>query len=412
MGEVILSVDDSGMPIALKTILEAYQDNEKFREMFIREAEITFCLDHPNIVRAYRFERLGNRLVMALEFLDGVALKDTLRKLYDRKLMMPVSIALAILEKVLLGLDYAHKKRDEFDRPLGIIHRDLNPSNVFVTYTGEVKILDFGISKATQKDVHQLSPKHELKGKISYLSPEQIRGESIDHRADLFAAGVVLWEMLAARPLFLRPSDSEAMQAISQGEYLELSSLRSDVAPQVEAVIRRALHLDQKKRYSSGKEMLDDLKRATRGHYMPGVGEEEISAFVRSLFGRVENANDPFFKSAYAWLLTQTPGQESRGLQMLEELALMHPSMPYVQMNHARALVMVGDRQEGLRKMRRLARVDSLEESIQEFLEWLGIRRSPMIVSLRRSHPINHTLGWIRHRILGPTPYQREFLAA
>lgn len=412
MGEVILSVDDSGMPIALKTILDTYQYNERFREMFIREAEITFCLDHPNIVKAYRFEKLGNRLVMAMEYLDGISLRDVLKRLYERKLHMPVPIALAIMEKALAGLDYAHKKKDDFGNSLGIIHRDLNPSNVFVTLDGEVKILDFGISKATQKDVHQLSPKAEIKGKISYLSPEQIRGGALDCRTDVFTAAVVLWEMLAARPLFLRPTDAEAMEAIANSERLPIRTLRPDVPEAMAQVLEAALNCDPKKRISSAAEFAARLRESVKGVCLPGIGEEEVSAFARSLFGKIENREDPLFRSAYAWLMTLTPGHEKLGLSQLRDLAESHPSMPYVQMNFARALVMIGDRQEGLRRMRKLARVDSLEAEIQSILEWLGVRRRPVLQRLNRRHPINHTLGWIRHRVMGPTRYQQEFLAA
>ncbi len=412
MGEVILSTDDRGLPIALKTILESYQQSEKFRDMFIREAEITFCLDHPNIVRAYRFEKLGNRLVMALEWLDGVNLREVLKKLYERKLQMPVPVAIAIMQRVLAGLHYSHTKLDDFGNPLGIIHRDLNPSNVFVTYTGEVKILDFGISKATMKEVHQLSPRQELKGKISYLAPEQIKGKHVDHRCDLFTAGVVLWEMLAARPLYVRPTDQDAMAAILNGEYLSLQGLRADVAPALESVIRMALETDPRKRPKDAQKFSEMLNQVARSAMIPGVGEEEISAFVRSLFAKVENREDLFFKSAYSWLLTLTPGQEEKGLESLKALAVQNPTIPYVQLNYARALLTKGDRQEGLRLMRKLARVDSLEQDVQNILEWLGVRRKPVFTALKRSHPANRTVGWIRHKILGPTTYQQEFLAA
>jgi serine/threonine-protein kinase len=412
MGEVIRSVDDGGMPIALKTILDCYQDNERFRNMFVREAEITFTLDHPNIVKAYRFSKIGNRLVLAMEYLDGVTVREILRRLHDRKLQMPVPIALAIMERVLLGLEYAHTKKDENAKDLGIIHRDLNPSNVFVTFKGEVKILDFGISKATMKEVHQLSPKSELKGKISYLSPEQIKGRAVDARTDIFTAGVALWEMLAARPLYLRATDGEAMAAICDGEYQSLRDIRSDVPFALEAVIREALTLDSKKRISSAQEFSVKLIESVRGFYLPGVSEEEISAFSKSLFGKVENPEDPLFASAFAWLITMTPGHQRTGLEQLENLAARNPSVPYVQMNYARAQLLCGDRNKGLRLMRRLARVDSLEQDVQKVLEWLGVRRRPMIESLSRGHPLNRSLGWVRHKILGPTPYQKQFLAA
>lgn len=412
MGEIVRSVDDAGRPIALKTILDTYQSDEKFRDLFIREAEITFQLDHPNIVKAYRFDELGRRLVLALEYLDGVNLKDVLRAVYDRKLRIPLSVVASIMQFVLRGLQYAHQKKDKAGRPLGIIHRDLNPSNIFLTFDGEVKILDFGISKATQIEIHQLTPKNELRGKVCYLSPEQIRAKEVDHRCDIFSLGIVLWETLAGKPLFLRDTDAEVMEAIVQGSYEPITTYREDLPPQVDQLIRRALHPDPKRRFQDCRRFEQELTRLACQALTPPGGEEEIGVFVRSLFNRVENKDDPHFLSGYAWLMTQMPGHEERGLELAGKVAESNPSRPFVQLNYARALLLKGDRTEGLRLLRRLARVDSIESHIQEILLHLGVRRRPIIPVLKRSHPLNHSLGWLRHKILGPTPYQDQFLAA
>jgi len=412
MGEIVRSVDDAGRPIVLKTILDSFQNDERFQDLFIREAEITFQLRHPNIVRAYRFERVGNRLVLALEFLDGINLKDLLRKIYDQKLHLPLMVAWAIAQRVLKGLDYAHKKKGSEGDHLGIIHRDMNPSNIFLTYAGEVKVLDFGISKATKLEVHQLTPKNELRGKICYLAPEQIQSKPLDHRADIFSFGIVLWEMLAGRPLFVRPSDGEVMEAIVQNNYESLKTFRPDVPEELEAVIKRALSKNAKDRYKDCREFEAALESAFYEAIMPGASEEEISVFVRSLFGQTQAQQDPQFLSGYALLMAQAPGQESRGLKLAADLAGEYPTRPFIQLNYARALLLRGDRSLGLRMMRKLARVDSLESSIQDILEWVGVRRRPPLAILSRSHPLNYVLGKIRHRVMGPTAYQEQFLSA
>lgn len=412
MGEIVRSVDDSGRPIALKTILDTYREDERFQELFIREAEITFQLKHPNIVRAYRFDKVGNRLVLALEYLDGVNLKDVLRKIYDKSLQMPLMIALGVAERVMEGLHYAHNKKDEFGRPLGIIHRDMNPSNIFVTFSGEVKILDFGISKATQLEVHNLTPKNEIRGKVCYLAPEQIRSKAFDHRADVFSLGIVLWECLAGRPLFVRSTDSEVMESIVDGEYKSIRKFRPDVPEEVDQVLRKALAVNPQDRFKDCLEFKAALRAAGKKQTMPGVGEFEISVFVRSLLGKNANKDDPQFMSGFAFLMTQSHGNEKRGLEISETLARRYPTRPDIQLNHARALLLKGDRVEGLRLMRRLARVDSLEGQVQQILEWVGVRRPPVIPNLSRSNPLNFALGVIRHKILGPTPYQQQFLAA
>lgn len=412
MGEIVKSVDDSGRLIALKTILQEHQFNETFRDLFFREAEISVQLDHPHIVKAYRFDQVGKQLVLALEYLDGVNLKDILREVYARRLIVPASIAIAIMRRVLLGLDYAHKKRDRKNKLLGIVHRDLNPANIFLTYAGDVKILDFGISKAVNRDIHQLTPHGELRGKMCYISPEQIHGKHVDYRSDIFAAGIVFWELLAGQPLFLRDTDTQVMEAIVRGEYRSLREIRNDLPSELEEILMTALAVNPKSRFKDCAEFVRDLDERLKPHLMPGISEEEISIFVRALLNIKTSETDPQFLSGYAWLMTQMAGREAMGLELVKRLAQENPQRPYVQLNYARAQLTVGDRLEGLRIMRRLARADSLESEAQEMLEWLGVRRRPVLRFLSRGNPANFVLGKIRHKILGPTPYQNEFIAA
>ncbi len=412
MGEILRSTDDAGRVIALKSILEDFSTDQKFRDLFIREAEITFQLDHPNIVKAYRFDEWGKRLVLAMEYLDGVNLKDVLRRLFENKLRMPLSVACSILNFTLKGLQYAHEKRDRMGRRLGIIHRDLNPSNIFLTYTGEVKILDFGISKATQIDFHQLTPKNELRGKVSYLAPEQIRDLNLDHRVDVFSLGIVVWEILAGRPLFLKDTDAEVMELILSGRYPSIRKFRADIPESVELVIKKALQLDPMKRHASANDFREALTSACARSFMPGTESSEIAVFVRSLFQEGPMPDSSDFQSTYSWLMTQVPGFEDRGLMASQELAKKFPTRPLIQLNYAKALLLRGDRAEGMKRLRRLARVDSIDTQVQRILEDMGVRRKPVISFLKRSHPFNHGLGWIRHRFLGKTPYQDQFLAA
>ncbi len=412
MGQIIKTVDDSGRPIVLKTILEEHQADQRFRELFLREAEITCQLDHPHIVKAYKFESVGNQLVMALEFLDGVNVKEILKVLYGRKLVMPAIIASAIMTRVLRGLDYAHKKRDWKGLPLGIVHRDLNPSNIFVTYAGEVKILDFGISKAIHKDIHNMTPQGELRGKMCYIAPEQIRGDDADYRADIFTSAIVLWELLAGRPLYLRESDAEVLDAIRAGEYTPLTDIRSDLPAELDAVIRKALSVKPQNRYRNCEEFAVAVESAIERSYMPGTAEEEISVFARALFNKKAPESEPEFLAGYAWLMTQMQGRKDEGLELVTRLATENPQRPYVLLNYARAHLAVGDRAVGLRVMRKLARADAMESEAQRILEWLGVRRKPVFTFLKRSHPANFMVGKIRHHLMGPTKYQQEFLAA
>jgi len=412
MGEVVRSVDDAGNPIALKTILDAYREDKRFQDLFIREAEITFQLNHPNIVKAFRFEKLGNRLVLALEYLDGVTLKDVLRKAYDENFKIPLSLVYAILTRVLEGLQYAHSKTDHDGLPLHIVHRDLNPSNIFLTYAGEVKILDFGISKANSLELHQLTPKNELRGKVCYLAPEQLSKQETSHLSDIFSLGIVMWESITGRPLYVRETDAEVMEAITDGKYEKISQYRKSVPEEVEAIVKKALSFNPKNRYQNCREFKNELDRVFAKVCLPGVSEEDLSIFVRALFRASEYKNDQQFLSGYAWLLSQMDGHEKKALGLATEIASKNPTRPMIQLNYARTLLLRGDRIEALRLLRRLARVDSLEEDVQNILVWLGVRRKPVISFLPRANPVNYVLGRFRHRILGPTPYQEQFLAA
>ncbi|MDB5036575.1 MAG: hypothetical protein JWQ35_103 [Bacteriovoracaceae bacterium] len=412
MGEIFKSVDDSGRTIALKKILKEHQSNEKFRDLFVREAEITFALDHPNIVKAFGFDRVGEQLVLALEYLEGVNLKEILRKIYEQQLTIPLVVVVEIMRNVLRGLDYAHKRKDRLGHPLGIIHRDLNPSNIFLTYAGEVKILDFGISKATEIELHKLTPKGELRGKVCYLAPEQIEGETLDRRADVFACGIVMWEMITGQPLFLKDSDTAVLDSIRNGEYAPASTFRKDLPPGFDLLLKKALSIKPSDRFFDCLRFEKELAKVSKQFLMPGVGAEDISAFVRALFQREGNQSDPQFLSSYAWLLTQIRGREEAGLQIAQKVAIDYATSPLVNLNFAKTLLSSGRKTEGLRLLRKLSRVDSIEEIAQEILEWLGVRRPPVIRFLRRSNPVNHVLGRARHKILGPTPFQSEFLAA
>ncbi len=412
MGEVVRSLDDRGRPVALKTILQEHEENRVFRDLFIREAEITFQLNHPNIVRAYQFEEIGNKLVLVLEYLDGVNLREILKLLHSRQTRMPLPLALFVIQGVLKGLGYAHKKRDKRGKPLGIVHRDLNPSNIFVTYSGEVKILDFGISKAVHDEVHQLTPNGELRGKMCYLSPEQLRGDTLDHRSDIFATGIVLWEMLSGEPLYLRDLDQDAMAAICRGEHRALRTIRNDVPAAIETVIRKMLNPQRDHRFQDAEAVLKALDEASKTVFMSGIDGIELSFYLKSLFRKDLNVQDPDFLAGCAWIQALTPGLEQKGLDALRGLHDRFQDRPSIHLYRAKAELVVGDRAVGLRLMRQLARTDSMEQKAQLILEWLGVRRKPVVRFLKRSNPINNVLGRVRHRVLGPTPYQAEFISA
>lgn len=410
MGEIFRSVDRAGRVFALKKILKSYQENKHFRDLFVREAEITFSLDHPHIVKAHGFDEVGKQLVLVLEYLEGINLREFLSCLNQDKRKLPVPLALKLAISILDGLDYAHKKRDRLGRNLGIVHRDLNPANIFLTYQGIPKILDFGISKATEKGVHNLTPKGEIRGKLSYLAPEQILHDKVDHRVDVFAAGIVLWELITAVPLFQKTDSESPFEVVLNSQYQSVNSFRNDVRGELDFILQRALSINPEHRFQSAQEFRDALQAYLKTYYFVPPTFRDLSIYIRKIMKPdLFDSNNPEDLSSLALLMVQTPGREARGLDLLQSLQKKFPSRVHVKFSHARALLYLGSKLEGLRLLRSLARSDTFYAEVQETLEWLGVRRPPVVHFLRRSNPINHVLGRIRHRIMGPTPFQSQF---
>ena len=189
----------------VKQILPELSGNEKFADMLTVEAKLAARLNHANVVQVFDLGRHDSVLYIAMEYVEGFDLNDLLRRCARSRIPLPVDFALLIVMEALRGLGYAHRLTDDDRKPIGIVHRDVSPSNVLISFEGEVKLCDFGIARAN--DMTDLLSEDVIKGKAGYMSPEQARGEPLDARADLFAAGIVLWELLAGRKLYKAPRD-------------------------------------------------------------------------------------------------------------------------------------------------------------------------------------------------------------
>src|SRR5258708_6414755 len=186
----------------VKQILPELASHPTFSDMLVHEAKLAARLSHANVVQVFDLGREDGRLYIAMEYIEGFDLNDLLHRCSRAKVKLPFELAVHVVREALKGLDYAHRRTDDDSRPLGIVHRDVSPSNLLVSFEGEVKVCDFGIARAN--DVIAIgSAAHELdealKGKAGYMSPEHARGQEIDARADVFAAGIVLWELAAGR---------------------------------------------------------------------------------------------------------------------------------------------------------------------------------------------------------------------
>ena len=242
----------------VKQILPAFADDPRFAEMLIHEAKLAARLSHRRIVQVFELGKENEHLYIAMEYVEGFDLNSLLRQCTVQKIPLPAPHALGIVADVLEGLDYAHRRDDESGKPLCIVHRDVSPSNVLISYEGEVKLCDFGIAAAN--DLVKEEANEALKGKAGYMSPEHARGEAIDARADVFAAGIILWELLAGRRLYRTKSE---VPLVEQARAAEIPPLPDKGVPNhaaLETIVRRALAKDRDERYPSAGAMLRDLE--------------------------------------------------------------------------------------------------------------------------------------------------------
>jgi serine/threonine-protein kinase len=239
---------------------------------FLEEARISAKLNHPNVVQTIEVGSDGDRHYIAMEFLDGQALNRMLSRAERVGVPVPIHFHLRILSDMLQGLDYVHELADFDGRPLGLVHRDVSPHNLFVTYDGQVKVLDFGIAKVLDSS-HQTNT-GVLKGKIAYMSPEQAGGMPVDRRTDVFAAGVMLWEAVAgARMWGSVPNDLQILRAVTTGAIPNVRRAKPDVDEALARIIDRATAFDAHQRYATAADFQADLDAC-----IPTLGGERVDA--------------------------------------------------------------------------------------------------------------------------------------
>jgi len=236
----------------LKRILRDRASDAQFVRMFLDEARLAAQLQHPNIAQVYDIGKLGDSYFFTMEYVHGETVRTLLHRAQSLGRALPIPCVLTIVAGAAAGLHHAHVRVGIDGRALGIVHRDVSPSNLMVSYEGSVKLVDFGVAKAA--DRAQETKTGTVKGKISYLSPEQCRGAPIDRRSDLFSLGIVLWEMLTTERLFKRDSDFNAMAAIVSETVPPPSSRRPEIPPELDALSLRLLAKDPAERFQTAEE--------------------------------------------------------------------------------------------------------------------------------------------------------------
>jgi serine/threonine protein kinase len=244
--------------IVIKRILPQFCEDPYFVELFINEAAISAKLAHSNIVQIFDFDRVGGQYYLAMEHVAGSDLASLLRRSARQQLPIPRSLAFYIVAELLEALSYAHCRHDEQGVPLGIVHRDVSPGNVLLSFAGEVKLSDFGIARA--RSTVNLTQPGVLKGKAPYMSPEQVEGRPIDARSDLFSVGVVLYELCVGRRPFRGGSDLEVMDRIRRLDFVPPRAIAPTLSPSVEAVILKALAWDPEQRFPEAEALLEAIR--------------------------------------------------------------------------------------------------------------------------------------------------------
>lgn len=245
--------------VAIKRILPTMSEDDEFIKMFVDEARITVQLHHENIVQVHELGRESGQYYIAMEYVSGRDMRQVLDSMKKRGETIPISTAAYIASSVAEGLDYAHHKSDNTGKNLNLIHRDVSPQNILVSYDGAVKITDFGIAKA--EDRASKTQAGVLKGKFAYMSPEQVRGQSIDGRSDIFAVGILLYEMVTGERLFLGESDFSTLDKVRKAEVRPPSELNASLPPELEAIILKALAREPGDRYARGAELAEALEQ-------------------------------------------------------------------------------------------------------------------------------------------------------
>jgi eukaryotic-like serine/threonine-protein kinase len=279
----LYGVDGFEKNMVVKQILPQYAKHQEFIQMFIDEAKICVNLSHGNIVPVYELGQIDGIYFISMEFVDGKNLGELLDFGLDNEHPLTVPHALYIACEMLSGLDYAHRKNDEQGKPLNIVHRDVSPQNVLISFEGEVQIVDFGIARAATK-VHATEA-GVIKGKFGYMSPEQAIGKTVDARSDVFAAGILFYEMLTLERLFHAGTDVVTLERVKRADVPVPSRTNPNLPPQLDAIVFRALARNPQDRYQSAGEMRLAISRFL--YQLPQeASSKTLAVYLKQLFAK------------------------------------------------------------------------------------------------------------------------------
>jgi serine/threonine-protein kinase len=277
--------DAHGQPhlVAVKRVLAHLAEDDDFIQMLVDEAKIASVLRHGSIARVYEFARAHGEYFIAMEHVDGKDMRTVLERCRAKKKPIPPEHSAYIAAEVAAALHAAHSAVDSRGRPLRIIHRDVSPSNIIASYSGEVKLCDFGIAKATLSRV--TTKTGVIKGKVKYMSPEQALGRKLDHRSDVFSLGSCLYEMLTRIPPFTATNEMDLLIKVRDAKYRAIAELQPGIPPELEAICDKCLTRSRANRYQTAAEAEGDLRAFLR-KFMPNYSRSHLGRFVRKMFAQ------------------------------------------------------------------------------------------------------------------------------
>ena len=271
--------------VAMKRILPHLSDNKEFVDMFVDEAKMVAGLTHPNIVQIFDLGRIDTSYYIAMEYVHGRDLRTILKRAKEKGLRMPLDLCLRIVGQVCSALEYAHRKKDDRGRAMRIVHRDVSPQNILISFEGDVKLTDFGIAKAATKA--SSTDRGALRGKLLYMSPEQAWGRSMDRRSDLFSLGIVLYEMLTDQKPFLGGgTEMSILEMVRQCRIEAPRKMNPRIPESLDAVVMKSLGREPGERYQDAGEMHRALDKVLRERQPPSASE--LARFMEVLFDRHE----------------------------------------------------------------------------------------------------------------------------
>ncbi len=267
--------------IALKVVRKDLAENEEFAQLFIDEARLAMGLSHVNIVQSFDAGKIDDQLFLAMEYIAGFHLGDLLQACVQRfQQPLPHKHLIYIAVEALKGLDYAHRRVDSNERSLGIVHRDVSPGNLLVSLEGEVKVADFGIAKSALRTRQTIGG--QVKGKLPYIAPEQLRESGVDRRTDIYSLGAVMYEALTDRWLVDANDTETAIRDILDGRFPRPRELNPDISEELEAIVLRSLSLDPTDRYATAPAMRQELERYafSRGYLLSSA---DLADFLEAI---------------------------------------------------------------------------------------------------------------------------------